>query len=422
MSRVFLGHERALDRDVVIKMLAPELAAGLNADRFAREIFITARLQHPHIVQILSTGTAAGMPFYIMPFVRGRSLRDRIASGPVPFGEAMSILRDVARALDYAHGEGVVHRDIKPENVLLAGSSAVVTDFGIAKAIAVASSAGDRTSTTLTQLGTSLGTPGYLAPEQAVGGEVDHRADIYSWGVIAYELLSGHHVFSGRSGAQQIVAAHIAEKPKPLADTAPTVPEGVADLVMRTLEKAPSDRPASAAELLEVIAAFDGARSGEINRSGSLARRAARRTKLLIGAAIIAVVVVGVALFALRPRGPAVDSQLIAAAPFRVASADPSLRYLREGMVDLLATKLTTQTLRMADPRSILHAFRSAAGSSDDDLPEDRAREVVRNRRGARRIVGARAKLRGGWARDSCSLAMSWARRRRSCCPPGCWT
>ncbi len=378
MSCVFLATERALDRKVVVKMLAPELAAGLNADRFAREILITARLQHPHIVQILTTGTADGMPYYIMPYVRGRSLRDRINAGAVRFSEAISILRDIARALDYAHGEGVVHRDIKPENVLLAGSSAVVTDFGIAKAIAVASGRSEPSSEALTQLGMSLGTPGYIAPEQAVGGDVDHLADIYSWGVIAYELLAGRHVFAERTGAQQIVAAHIAETPKPLRDIAPQVPDAVAELVMRTLEKAPSDRPASVAELLEVIAAFDGAKSGEMHRSGPSLWRTMRRMPLLASGGVAVAVLGGLTFYLLRPRGPAIDDKLIAAAPFRVASADPSLRYLREGMIDLLATKLTTQTLRMADPRSVVHAFRAASTSSDEDLPEDRARRVAR--------------------------------------------
>ncbi|MGH7647116.1 MAG: serine/threonine-protein kinase, partial [Gemmatimonadaceae bacterium] len=165
MSRVFVAIETALDRRVVVKVLPPELGAGVNADRFNREILLAARLQHPHIVQVLSAGETEGLPYYTMPFVDGESLRARVANeGPLPITDVIGILRDVARALAYAHEHGVVHRDIKPENVLLSGGSAVVTDFGIAKALS--DSRGHVTGATLTQFGTSLGTPAYMAPEQ----------------------------------------------------------------------------------------------------------------------------------------------------------------------------------------------------------------------------------------------------------------
>src|SRR6478672_7967845 len=193
MSRVFLAREISLDRNVVVKVLNAELAAGLSAERFAREVRLAASLQHPNIVPVLAAGVADGIPYYTMPYVRGESLRARIKQTPVlPLREAVSLLRDVARALQYAHGEGVIHRDIKPENVLLSGEVAVVTDFGIAKAISLArTSASDETvvphGQTLTQAGSFIGTPGYMAPEQVVGDEIDHRVDIYAWGILAYE-------------------------------------------------------------------------------------------------------------------------------------------------------------------------------------------------------------------------------------------
>jgi serine/threonine protein kinase len=165
MSRVFVSHEHALGRKVVVKVLPPSLSGGVNIERFKREIMVAARLQHAHIVPVLSAGETEGLPYYMMPYVDGESLRARLARGPLSISECVNVLRDVARALAYAHEQGVVHRDIKPDNIMLAGESAVVTDFGIAKAIAAARDADAPTSTgggALTQLGTSLGPPAYL--------------------------------------------------------------------------------------------------------------------------------------------------------------------------------------------------------------------------------------------------------------------
>ena len=188
MARVFLAEETALGRRVVVKVLAPDLARELSAERFAREIRLSARLQHPNVVPVLAAGVAGGLPYYTMPYVEGDSLRAHLARlGPgetVALPEAVSILRDVARALAHAHARGVVHRDVKPENVLLAHDSAIVADFGIAKAVDAARA--EPTSTALTQLGAALGTPAYMAPEQATGEAVDARADLYAWGVLAY--------------------------------------------------------------------------------------------------------------------------------------------------------------------------------------------------------------------------------------------
>ncbi len=213
MSRVFVARENALGREVVVKVLSPELAAGVSADRFAREIRLAAALQEPHIVPVLVAGaTREGLPYYTMPYVRGDSLRARLLNGPVSLGDALGILRNIAQALACAHERGIVHRDIKPENVLLSSGTAVVIDFGIAKALSGSSThaPGDSPSDTLTSVGTSLGTPVYMAPEQAVGDvNTDARADLYAWGVVAYELLAGAHPFAHCTTPHALVAAHI---------------------------------------------------------------------------------------------------------------------------------------------------------------------------------------------------------------------
>jgi serine/threonine-protein kinase len=199
-------------------------------------------------VAVLTAGvTTDGLPYYTMPFVEGESLRARLArGGALPVPEAVSALKDVARALAYAHGHGVVHRDVKPENILLTGGAAVVADFGIAKAVSAAGGAA-----TLTQLGMAVGTPAYMAPEQAAGqDDVDHRADLYAWGMVAWELLAGQHPFAPRTTPQALIAAHFVEVPAPLADRCPGVPAPVAAVIMRCLEKDPDHRPASAAEVL----------------------------------------------------------------------------------------------------------------------------------------------------------------------------
>ncbi len=255
MSRVFVARETALGREVVVKVLAPELAAGVSAERFAREIATAARLQQANIVPVLAAGASAGMPYYTMPFVKGESLRALISNGTsLPIADRINVMRDVARALAYAHAEGVIHRDIKPDNILLSGGTAVVTDFGIAKAISAARTqdvhASQRDDGTLTQVGSSIGTPAYMAPEQAVGEIVSNRADLYAWGVVAYELLSGAHPFAGKRGTSQLIAAHIAEAPRPLSELNAEIPRGVAELVMQTLAKNPAERPESASVLL----------------------------------------------------------------------------------------------------------------------------------------------------------------------------
>src|SRR5688572_23108906 len=251
MSRVFVATERALGRRVVVKVLPPEASGGVSAERFRREVAFAARLQHPCIVPLLSAGDAGGLLYYTMPFVSGDSLRTRIArdapaGGGLPVREAVRVLRDVSSALSYAHAEGVVHRDLKPDNVLLSGGYALVTDFGVAKALSVAAtSPGSVTSTNVI-----VGTPLYMAPEQAAGdASTDHRADIYALGVVAYEMLAGAPPFRGRT-PHQLLAAHVAEAPQPLDSGRLNLPASLTRLVMRCLAKNPADRPQSADEIL----------------------------------------------------------------------------------------------------------------------------------------------------------------------------
>src|SRR5713226_6209580 len=192
MSRIFLAKEVRLERTVVVKVLAPQLAAGVSVDRFEREIHLAAKLQHPHIVPLLTAGSAGDLLYYMMPHIEGESLRARLAHDhELPVGETVRILRDVVDALAYAHAQGIVHRDIKPANVLLSGKHALVTDFGVAKAVSESTG-----QTALTSVGVALGTPAYMAPEQAAADpNTDHRADVYAVGVLAYELLTGRQPY-----------------------------------------------------------------------------------------------------------------------------------------------------------------------------------------------------------------------------------
>src|SRR5215471_17656650 len=269
MSRVFLAEETALGRRVVVKVLSPELLAGVNIDRFRREIQLAARLQQAQIVPVLSAGEMDGMPYYTMPFVDGESLRARVArQRQLPVQEVVGILRDVTRALAYAHEHGVVHRDIKPDNVLLSGGTAVVTDFGIAKAIAAASGQSERTEPAtgaLTQLGTSVGTPAYISPEQASGDpDIDARSDIYSLGCMAYELLAGLPPFDGRS-PQRTLVAHLTERPTPVSALRADAPSALADLVMQCLEKEPAARPQTAAAISTALDAVSTGAFGSVS-------------------------------------------------------------------------------------------------------------------------------------------------------------
>jgi TolB-like protein/Tfp pilus assembly protein PilF/tRNA A-37 threonylcarbamoyl transferase component Bud32 len=347
MSRVFVAEEEALGRKVVVKIVAPELAEGMSAERFAREVKLAARLQHANIVPVLSAGASGGMPYYTMPFVDGLSLRARIQQGPVPIAEAVTILRDVARALAYAHAQGVVHRDIKPENILLSGGAAVVADFGIAKALSASrTQADDGASATqsgaLTQLGTSLGTPAYMAPEQAVGDpNTDHRADLYAWGVVAWEVLAGSHPFADRTTPHALIAAQVRDVPPSIATRRSDVPPPLAALVMRCLAKDPARRPASATELLESLDSV----STPVAPPRAMVRRSMRTP--LIAAGVLAVASGGawvitrnttVATTAATPA--AATAKSLAVLPFASVGGDTANAYFAEGIADELTTAL----------------------------------------------------------------------------------
>jgi serine/threonine protein kinase len=255
MSRVFVAFDQALQRRVAVKVLPEHLAAAVSVDRFDREILLSAGLQHPNIVPVLSAGAAGGLPFFTMPYVDGESVAGRLAQqGPLTVRETVSILKDVSRALAYAHERGIVHRDIKPHNILLSARAATVTDFGVAKAISSARrSAEHERAGTLTGTGTSLGTPLYMAPEQAAADpDVDHRADIYALGITAYEMLTGHPPFASLA-PRALLAARMTQDPPPLTTVRPDVPVALAALVSRCLEREPAARPQSAAELIAAL-------------------------------------------------------------------------------------------------------------------------------------------------------------------------
>jgi len=252
MSRVFLAADHSLDRQVVVKVLLPELATGVSAQRFAQEVHAAATLQHPHVVPVLSAGhTAEEIPYYLMPYVQGETLRERLLRGRVPFVEAVELQGDVAKALAAAHAADLVHRDVKPDNILLCGGAAVVTDFGIAHALHAARAAARDVH--LTATGTSLGSPGYMAPEQATGDAIDARTDVYAWGIVTYEMIAGHHPFPHANTAQKLIAAHIAERPATLSSRTTDTPGWFCALVMSCLEKDRDRRPADGAALVHAV-------------------------------------------------------------------------------------------------------------------------------------------------------------------------
>ncbi|HJU76250.1 MAG TPA: serine/threonine-protein kinase [Gemmatimonadaceae bacterium] len=266
-ATVYLAEDLRHKRNVAIKVLRPELGTTVAGERFLREIEIVAQLLHPHILGIIDSGEAEGLFFYVMPYVEGETLRQRLErEHDLPIDEALSIVRDVADALAYAHRRGVVHRDIKPENVLLFERHALVTDFGIARAIVSARHAKDAEyphAARITAPGVSLGTPQYMAPEQAAGdADVDHRADLYALGILAYELLVGAPPFTGPT-AQHVIAAQVARVPEPLSRVRRAIPVSLEKLVMRCLEKRPADRWQSAAEFVHALDAFASANTDE---------------------------------------------------------------------------------------------------------------------------------------------------------------
>ena len=358
MSHVFLAHETSLGRHVVVKVLHSEMVGDISAERFAREVKLAASLQHPNIVPVLCTGVADGIPWYSMPYVNGESLRARMRElGTLPRRQVISILRDLARALQYAHEEGVVHRDIKPENILLSGDAAVVTDFGIAKAISAAltsASAGTGDSSTLTRAGSTIGTPPYMAPEQVAGDPVDRRTDLYAWGLIAYELLASGHPFAAKTNISQLLAAQLTETPPPLGERVPSVPPSLADLVMRCLKKDPDDRPASAAEVLDGL---DVTLESRDHPSMTMAKQSRRLNRAYLAAIPVVLIAIGAYAYVANRGGTASDAEKnsVAVLPFADPQADSTQAYFGEGIADELMTALAkVPGLRVASRTSAI--------------------------------------------------------------------
>ena len=385
MSRVFVARDERLGRHVAVKVLHPNLSADVSAVRFEREILVAARLHHPHLVPLLSAGTVDGLPFYTMPFVEGETLRARLArAGALSVGEAVRLVRELADALAYAHEQGVVHRDLKPENVLLSRGHALVTDFGVSKALASATqgASGVPAAGTATGLGVAMGTPAYMAPEQAVGDPAtDHRADLYALGVIAYEALAGAHPFAGRA-PQAVVAAHLTEAPPPLAVRRPDAPPALAALVMQCLAKDPADRPQTAdsvSQALDALATPAGG-MGAAGVAPAGTRLAPDRRRLGLAAAALLLLASG-AVAVHRARSGVTDAAAPAAAratasslavlPLANVGADTANEYFAQGMAD----ELTGALARVPGLRV---ASRTAAAGVLRRRPDADAREVGR--------------------------------------------
>jgi serine/threonine-protein kinase len=342
MSRVFLAEEIALGRLVVVKVLPADLAATVSVDRFRREIRFAAQLQHPHVVPLLSAGEIEGIPYFTMPYVEGESLRGELSrSGEFPVRRAVQVLREVASALAYAHSHGVIHRDIKPENILISGGSAMVTDFGVAKALEASAL---HSSDDISAAGVATGTPAYMSPEQvAADRSTDHRSDIYAFGLVAYELLTGSSPFAGRP-AQAMLAAHMTEMPEPLIRRR-NVPSALSLLVMRCLEKRPADRPQTAGEIVEALDTTlysdESVRSDVAHRSSSPARRTASRYTGPLSAAAVIIAVVGGSLLVSRDKASeSPPTKSIAVIPFRNLSAANENEFFSEGMTEEIADAL----------------------------------------------------------------------------------
>ena len=337
MARVHLAHDLKHARDVAVKVIRPDLAASLGRERFLGEIAIAARLRHPNIVPVYDSGDADGVLYFVMPYEEGPTLRTRLSAGErLPIPECVSTLRDVARALAYAHEHGVVHRDVKPDNVILSGGAAVVADFGIAKAVTAARSDAQSVVPPNAQMRSStvIGTPAYMAPEQEAGDpSTNHRADIYSFGCLAFELLTGNAPFHDQP-AHLVGAAHASTVPPPVTALRPDVPPALAEIIAHCLAKSPAARPQSARDLLR---ALDGAAATDLSRpSPAYATARLRRIFWGIGLAVAAGVIGTVVNLVTRTRGASAPLT-VAVLPFGSVGADSAMGFVAEGLADEVA-------------------------------------------------------------------------------------
>lgn len=352
MATVFLARDLKHDRQVALKVLRPDLAAALGAERFPREIRFVAQFHHPHILSLYDSGESSGFLYYVMPFVEGESLAQRIArEGRLPISDVVRILREVADALAYSHERGVVHRDIKPGNVMLAGRHAVVTDFGVAKA--VSASGGDNHTT----IGMAVGTPHYMAPEQAMGqGDIDGRADIYALGILGYEMLAGHPPFAGGT-PQAVLSAHVMETPKDVRELRPGTPAVLADVIMRCLAKDPADRWQHADDVVQQLEMVSATPSGGLTpthtRPVSAVGPALSRRRWIgwaVGAGVAVVGGGGVWAFTRTAGGGSGKIERIAVLPFTDLSGQDAQFVV--AMHDALSNALAQLGVAEVAPRS----------------------------------------------------------------------
>ena len=374
MATVFLAEDRKHDRKVALKVLKPELAAALGAERFPREIKTVAQFNHPHILSLYDSGEVQGFLYYVMPYVEGESLRQRLdREKQLPISDVVRIVHEVADALAYSHARGVVHRDIKPGNVLLSGRHAVVTDFGVAKALI---SGSDKSTT----VGMAVGTPQYMAPEQAMGeSDVDHRADIYALGLVAYEMLAGRPTFDAAT-AQGMLAAQVMETPADIQKVRPGTPPILAEAIMRCLAKNRADRWQSAEELVTRLESIQSAQSGGMTptetqphdtRATAAATAAKGRRGLLIGAAA-AVLVIGSAVGAfMMNRGGSGSSgkiEKLGVMPIEDISGKDSV--FVAAMHDALTSALTRANLASVAPRSAMMRYKATTKTTQEIAKE----------------------------------------------------
>ena len=331
MATVYLARDTQHDRAVALKVLHPELAASLGAERFQREIKLAASLQHPHILGVYDSGTTEGYLWFTMPFVEGESLRDRITrEKQLPVADAVRICREIALALDFAHRKGVIHRDIKPENLLLIDGQAMLADFGIARAL------GADTGESLTSTGMSIGTPAYMSPEQASGETgIDARTDIYSLGCVLYEMLTGEPPFSGPT-MQAVIARVMTQTPRPITAVRPSVSRQLAGAVAQAMAKTPADRPSTAGEFARLLES-----TATMPAAAPLMPQSRGGRWAIIGVAAVLVLAAGgfAALRLGKGRGPSIER--IAVLPFENAGGSDD-EYFADGMTDEVRSKLST--------------------------------------------------------------------------------